>query len=176
MIALLGFVVPAHIAEFPEDAPVLMARLALTIEDALQEHRQSHALWMDISSKSDDSPIEIALDIEPNSGFAAAKPTAGGGGGVGAWPGGGGGGGGEGLTFFGPGGEGAGGAIAVLHFSNQGKVLDIDMFVTPGLFNWVCPHGVDHIKVFAVGGGGGGSPSSSVEDVTHLCNGIRSVG
>ena len=160
IIALLGWAVALHTAEVPADAPVLMGRIMLTIEDSLQENAAWHAAWMDLCAKRGATPIEVEVTgLSARPGGNAADAEVGGGGGTGAWPGGGGGGGGAGPCGGPPGGNGADGALVIFEYSSDRRIIDVEAFVTPGASQWICPKGVELIDVIAIGGGGGGGSS-----------------
>jgi len=140
-----------------------MGRIAFTIEDALQENLACHAAWVRLCAKQTNIPVDVQVTgLSGTSGADAPREGIGGDGGKGAWPGGGGGGGGAGPNDTGVGGEGADGAIVLFEYSRDGQLVDVEAFVTPGAFKWICPHGVEFVKVIAIGGGGGGSGCRSV--------------
>lgn len=148
IIALLGWAVALHTAEVPADAPVLMGRIMLTIEDSLQENAAWHAAWMDLCAKRGATPIEVevtGLSARPG-GNAADAEVGGGGGGAGPCGG-------------PPGGNGADGALVIFEYSSDRRIIDVEAFVTPGASQWICPKGVELIDVIAIGGGGGGGSS-----------------
>lgn len=158
ILTLFSLTVPTKLAERPQDAEMLLGRIVLTIEDALQETSTFHKAWTDLYAAGHLNPVEVEIIVKNEDG-TACPPLGlyGGNGGSGAWPGGGGGGGGRGANGNGSGGNGAGGALALFEYSNVGEMIDVQPFVSPGEFGWVCPHGTASIDVVAIGGGGGGN-------------------
>jgi hypothetical protein len=156
IIALLGWAIPRRLSTFPQDAPILMGRMILTIEDAIQE-TELHSIWIALCAECGVAPIDVeVLGLSASAGKCFAHLDVGGGGGDGGWPAGGGGGGGGGLTVGGPGGSGAGGALVIFQRSSFGALVDVDVLVTPGEFNWVCPMGVEYVDTILIAGGGAG--------------------
>lgn len=155
-LALLSMVLSKHLEEEPSHAPVLLGRVVLTVEDALQTNNLAHKAWTDLYATGHSVPVEleiIGLKTYAETGLGSGV---GGAGGEGAWPGGGGGGGGNGEEAGGAGGGGGGGALALLVFDEEGNIFDVEVFVTEGSSNWVCQAGMHKVKAILIGGGGGG--------------------
>lgn len=155
-LALLCMVIPHHLVDSPQDAPILLGRMVVTVEDALQTSPAAHKLWIDLYDLGHTIPVEVQIHGLSLDGADARDVNGGGCGGAGAWPGGGGGGGGNGKEIGGVGGAGADGAAAIFQLDKQGNVIDIEALVLPGSSDWVCQAGVDRVKVILIGGGGGG--------------------
>jgi hypothetical protein len=52
--------------------------------------------------------------------------------------------------------------LVIFQYSSDRRIIDVEAFVTPGSFTWICPKGVELVDVIAVGGGGGGGGGSPV--------------
>ena len=157
-IALIAWTGGEHVRQFPIHAPVVIARLILTIEASLQEAPSAHRVWCSLVESSGDDSIDV--DVRGVSGRpGSAGHQGGGGGGSAAWPSGGGGGGGAGagLERGGPGGDGADGAIVIFQVAADEGLLDVDAIVTPGSGTWHRRADTRYLKVIAFGAGGGGA-------------------
>src|SRR5688572_10447548 len=160
-IALLAWEMPRHLALFPQHHVPLTARLAQLIEAALQVTPIAHRSWLNAVNSELSDLLEVTLEgLGPpaaTSGFAGA----GGVGGAAGWPGGGGGGGGAGQHRGGDGGPGADGAGLIFEWSNDHSVVDAEVFVTPGQYQWFRPPNFDRFAFNLIGGGGGGGRGSA---------------
>lgn len=155
-IALLAWQGGIHCSAYPGDWPVVMGRIALTIEAALQDDIAAHTAWLRLCETCE-SLLQVELHGSGSFTPEADGSFSGGAGGDACWFGGGGGGGGDGIRIGGPGGDGAAGGLVIFMFAEDGALIDVDVYVMPGSSQWIMPAGVHRLKLFAMGGGGGGA-------------------
>lgn len=173
-LALLSKVLAEHLAEHPQHSSVLLGRVVLTIEDALQSNHEAHQAWTSLYAAGHSVPVEVDVLGLTSDSSGGEHVGVGGAGGCGAWPGGGGGGGGNGSDTPGAGGNGADGALALLLFDKEGGIVDVDVFVTAGSSDWVCQAGIDSAKAILIGGGGGGGSGVSYDSRSAALYRVRS--
>jgi hypothetical protein len=162
-IALLGLAIRLQLSRRPADGPVLIGRLMMTIEDALQGCLTLHSDWLAMCL---DPTIEcLQVEVLGLSGEIAGHQVTpvgvGGPGGRAAWPGGGGGGGGAGQEEGGHGGDGGAGAVVLFQYSQDYRAIDVEVLVSPGSFEWVCQKDVKYVEPILIGGGGGGGAGAA---------------
>lgn len=149
LIVALSVTGAEHCAMHPRDVTAVFARVAQTIEGALQSTPAAHRVWLRLC-EDPLLPINVEITLRGADGLPALTAGAGG---AGAFPGGGGGGGGSGG---GGGGRGGDGMLVLFLRDAAERVVDVVAFVTPGKGTWTCPPGIWSAKAVGCGGGGGG--------------------
>ena len=160
-LSLMAWAFPQHLRNFHAHASKLVDIFRIAVLEALASVPACADQWNQLC-QGDSSEVSVdVVGLDGTTGRPSESDHGGGSGGHGAWPGGGGGGGGGGREVGGPGGAGADGALIAIQWSDDGTIIDVQTFVTPGTHTWFKRPGVDRVWVAAFGAGGGGGGGAS---------------